>query len=105
MHRGIQSRFLVHPTPGETGRYGVNSLGEMEIVGLLDVFPFGSGEPFRIDGGIRVCHRVLALLDLRARQEMQGAMDYDESCCIILLESRAPQRPALVGWVVESIHE
>ena len=83
--------------------YGVGILSVREIIGVMDITAVPH-TPSYIKGVINLRGRVIPILDLRLKFEMEP-QDYNERTCIIVVEVQGQSAPVQVGMVVDSVSE
>ena len=80
--------------------YGIGILKVKEIIGMMSITPIPRTPDF-VKGVINLRGKVIPVIDLRLRFEMES-VDYTERTCIIVVEIAATGGTVLVGIVVNS---
>ena len=83
--------------------YGVGILSVREIIGVMEITSVPH-TPHYIKGVINLCGRVIPVLDLRLKFDMEPE-EYNERTCIIVVEVQGRSGPVQVGMVVDSVSE
>jgi len=83
--------------------YGISILKIKEIIGMLPVTTVPQ-TPGYVKGVINLRGKVIPVIDLRLRFEIE-AMQYTERTCIIVIEIGAQDNSILTGIVVDSVSE
>ncbi|TBV82311.1 MAG: purine-binding chemotaxis protein CheW [Desulfobulbaceae bacterium] len=83
--------------------YGVGILKVREIIGVMEITAVPHTPPY-IRGVINLRGRVIPVLDLRLKFNME-TKEYDERTCIIVVEVQVHSGMAQVGMVVDSVSE
>jgi len=95
--------YLVYSLGEESG-FGVKTLDDREIIGIMDILQPFPPTAIQFNGGIELKGKILPLLDLRHNSD-HDEPPYDERACIILVEIRDSGERCFLGVVVESISE
>ena len=96
-----EGKFLTFTLANE--EYGIAILKVKEIIGMMPVTTIPRTPEF-VKGVINLRGKVIPVIDLRLRFEME-AMDYTERTCIIVVEIDGPGGTVMVGIVVDSVSE
>ncbi len=83
--------------------YGVGILSVREIIGVMEVTAVPH-TPGYIKGVINLRGRVIPVLDLRLKFDMEQ-QEYNERTCIIVVEVQGQNGQVQVGMVVDSVSE
>ena len=84
--------------------YGIGILRIREIIGMMPITVVPQTPEF-VKGVINLRGKVIPVVDLRLRFDMQES-DYTERTCIIVIETQAPNHSSLtMGIVVDSVSE
>jgi purine-binding chemotaxis protein CheW len=83
--------------------YGVEILKVQEIIGILPITKVPKS-PSYIKGVINLRGKVIPVIDLRLKLDME-AQEYDEKTCIIVVNMDIDQQKIAVGVVVDSVRE
>jgi purine-binding chemotaxis protein CheW len=83
--------------------YGVGILSVREIIGVMEITAVPH-TPSYIKGVINLRGRVIPILDLRLKFDMEPQA-YNERTCIIVVEMQGQSAPVQVGMVVDSVSE
>ena len=83
--------------------YGIGILKIREIIGMMPITTVPETPAF-VKGVINLRGKVIPVVDLRRRFGMP-TMDYTERTCIIVVETRGPNGPVLMGIVVDTVSE
>jgi purine-binding chemotaxis protein CheW len=83
--------------------YGISILKIKEIIGMMPVTPVPQTPEF-VKGVINLRGKVIPVVDLRLRFEME-AIDYTERTCIIVVEIESQAGIVLIGIVVDAVSE
>jgi purine-binding chemotaxis protein CheW len=83
--------------------YGIAILKVKEIIGMMPITTIPRTPEF-VKGVINLRGKVIPVIDLRLRFDME-ATDYTERTCIIVVEIDGPGGTVLVGIVVDSVSE
>jgi purine-binding chemotaxis protein CheW len=96
-----EGKYLTFCLAGE--EYGIGILKIKEIIGMMPITPVPR-TPAYVKGVINLRGKVIPVVDLRLKFEMEE-MGYTERTCIIVLETRGQLGSVLVGIVVDSVSE
>ncbi len=83
--------------------YGISILKIKEIIGMMPVTPVPQTPEF-VKGVVNLRGKVIPVVDLRLRFEME-AVDYTERTCIIVVEIETQAGIVLIGIVVDAVSE
>ncbi|MHB8067886.1 MAG: chemotaxis protein CheW [Desulfobaccales bacterium] len=83
--------------------YGLEILKVREIIGIMDITPLPQMPPY-MTGVINLRGRIIPVIDLRLRFDMQGAA-YTERSCIIVVEVENGGNRVPIGVVVDAVSE
>ncbi len=83
--------------------YGIGILKIKEIIGMMTITPVPQTPDF-VKGVVNLRGKVIPVIDLRLRFEME-AVDYDDRTCIIVVEIKGHSSDLLMGCVVDSVSE
>ncbi|MCP3924458.1 MAG: purine-binding chemotaxis protein CheW [Desulfobacterales bacterium] len=83
--------------------YGIGILKIKEIIGMMPITTVPQSPPF-VKGVINLRGKVIPVIDLRLRFEMES-IDYNERTCIIVVEIEAENGLIQLGIVVDSVCE
>jgi len=83
--------------------YGIGILKVKEIIGMMTITPVPQTPPF-VKGVINLRGKVIPVVDLRSKFEME-AIDYTERTCIIVVEIKGKMENIQIGIVVDSVSE
>ena len=98
---GRDGKYLTFTLAQE--EYGVGILKIKEIIGMLPITTVPQTPEF-VKGVINLRGKVIPVVDLRVRFDME-AMDYTERTCIIVVEVEGTVNTILMGVVVDSVSE
>jgi len=98
---GKEGKYLTFSLAGE--EYGISILKVKEIIGIMAITPVPQ-TPGYVKGVINLRGKVIPVIDLRLKFEMESA-DYTERTCIIVVEISAADRKIMMGIVVDSVSE
>jgi len=96
-----EGKYLTFTLASE--EYGIAILKVKEIIGMMPVTTIPRTPEF-VKGVINLRGKVIPVIDLRLRFEME-AMDYTERTCIIVVEIDRSGGTVMVGIVVDSVSE
>lgn len=96
-----EQEYLTFMLDGE--EFGVDILYVQEIRVLTRVTELPN-KPDYIKGVINLRGVIIPIIDLRLRFK-KSALDYNEQTVTIILKSKDPQNPAVVGFVVDAVSE
>lgn len=83
--------------------YGIGILKVKEIIGMMPITSVPKTPGF-IKGVINLRGKVIPIIDLRVKFDMESK-DYTERTCIIVVEIEAGEETVLIGIVVDSVSE
>ncbi|HUU41691.1 MAG TPA: chemotaxis protein CheW [Desulfatiglandales bacterium] len=83
--------------------YGIGILKIKEIIGMMPITPVPK-TPEYIKGVINLRGKVIPIVDLRLRFDMDE-IDYNERTCIIVVEIGTQADTVMIGIVVDSVSE
>ena len=83
--------------------YGIGILKVKEIIGMMTITPVPQTPSF-VKGVINLRGKVIPVVDLRSKFEME-AIDYTERTCIIVVEIKGKMENIQIGIVVDSVSE
>jgi len=83
--------------------YGIGILKVKEIIGMMPVTSVPRTPAF-VKGVINLRGKVIPVIDLRAKFDMES-IPYDERTCIIVVEIDGESATILIGIVVDSVSE
>jgi len=98
---GLEGKYLTFALGKE--EYGVGILKVREIIGLMEITAVPHTLP-HVKGVINLRGRVIPVLDLRLKFDME-AQAYNERTCIIVVEIQGESGPIQVGMLVDSVSE
>ena len=96
-----EGKYLTFTMAGE--EYGIGILKIKEIIGMMPITSVPRTPRF-VKGVINLRGKVIPVLDLRVRFEME-AIDYTERTCIIVVEIEGQAGTVMIGIVVDSVSE
>jgi len=96
-----EGKYLTFSMQNE--EYGISILKIKEIIGMMPVTPVPQTPGF-VKGVINLRGKVIPVVDLRLRFEME-AIDYTERTCIIVVEIESLAGIVLIGIVVDAVSE
>lgn len=96
-----EGKYLSFSLAGE--EYGIGILKVKEIIGMMPITPVPRTPSF-VKGVINLRGKVIPVVDLRLKFEME-AIDFTERTCIIVVEIGVPGRSLLMGILVDSVSE
>jgi purine-binding chemotaxis protein CheW len=99
--RGLEGKYLTFALAGE--EYGISISRIKEIIGMMPVTPIPQTASF-VKGVINLRGKVIPVMDLRLRFQMQ-AQNYTERTCIIVVEAVKQRGNQSTGLVVDSVSE
>ncbi|MEW6220751.1 MAG: chemotaxis protein CheW [Thermodesulfobacteriota bacterium] len=99
--RELEGKYLTFALGNE--EYGLGILKVREIIGIMEITPVPHTPQF-VKGVINLRGRVIPVLDLRLKFEMEPK-EYSERTCIIVVEIRSQAGSIQVGMVVDSVSE
>ncbi|MGC8718850.1 MAG: chemotaxis protein CheW [Thermodesulforhabdaceae bacterium] len=83
--------------------YGIEILKVKEIIGMMPITPIPQ-TPQYIKGVINLRGKVIPVIDLRLRFQMEE-VPYNERTCIIVVEVKLANEPISIGIVVDAVSE
>ena len=98
---GKEGKYLTFALSGE--EYGISILKVKEIIGIMAITPVPQ-TPGYVKGVINLRGKVIPVIDLRLKFDMES-IDYTERTCIIVVEISSGDRKILMGIVVDSVSE
>jgi len=96
-----EGKYLTFSLAGE--EYGIGILKIKEIIGMMPITTVPRTPSF-VKGVINLRGKVIPVVDLRLKFEME-AIDSTERTCIIVVEIGATGRSLLMGILVDSVSE
>ena len=96
-----EGKYLTFSLAGE--EYGIGILKVKEIIGMMPITTVPRTPDF-IKGVINLRGKVIPVVDLRLKFEMER-MVYSERTCIIVVEIKGAVSSVLIGIVVDSVSE
>jgi purine-binding chemotaxis protein CheW len=96
-----EGKYLTFSLAGE--EYGIGILKIKEIIGMMPITPVPQTPEF-VKGVINLRGKVIPVLDLRLKFDME-AMDFTERTCIIVVEIDGASGTMLIGIVVDAVSE
>lgn len=100
-HADIEGKYLTFSLAKE--EYGIGILKVKEIIGMMPITTVPRTPSF-IKGVINLRGKVIPVIDLRLKFEMEE-IAYTERTCIIVVEIRGQQSSILIGIVVDAVAE
>ena len=98
---GLEGKYLTFTLGKE--EYGIGILKVREIIGVMEITAVPH-TPAYIKGVINLRGRVIPVMDLRLKFDLEPAQ-YNERTCIIVVEVQSKTGPVQVGMVVDSVSE
>ena len=98
---GLGGKYLTFHLDNE--EYGVGIMKVREIIGVMEITPVPH-TPKYIKGVINLRGRVIPIIELRARFEMEFK-PYDDRTCIIVVDVPSQKSIIMVGMLVDSVSE
>ncbi len=83
--------------------YGIGILKVKEIIGMMPITPIPQTPPY-VKGVINLRGKVIPVIDLRLRFNMEEA-EYTERTCIIVVEVQLGSEHIMIGIVVDAVSE
>lgn len=83
--------------------YGIPILKVNEIIGIMKITPIPSA-PYFIKGIINLRGKIIPVMDLRLKCNMDSR-DYDEQTCIIIVETSTNENKSFMGIIVDKVAE
>lgn len=99
--RSREGKYLTFSLGDE--EYGIGILKIKEIIGMMPITSVPQTPKF-VKGVINLRGKVIPVIDLRLRFEMEP-MDYTDRTCIIVVEAEGESGIVLIGNVVDSVSE
>lgn len=96
-----EGKYLTFSMAGE--EYGIGILKIREIIGMMPITAVPRTPEF-VKGVINLRGKVIPVMDLRLRFEMESIV-YTERTCIIVVEIAGPAGTVQIGIVVDSVSE
>jgi purine-binding chemotaxis protein CheW len=96
-----EGKYLTFSLAGE--EYGIGILMIKEIIGMMPITTVPQTPEF-VKGVINLRGKVIPVIDLRLRFEMEK-IDYTERTCIIVVDLKSHGADILIGIVVDSVSE
>jgi purine-binding chemotaxis protein CheW len=96
-----EGKYLTFTLAGE--EYGIGILKVKEIIGIMAITTVPQ-TPEYMKGVINLRGKVIPVVDLRLKFEME-AIDYTERTCIIVVEIEGNNRKIQMGIVVDAVSE
>jgi purine-binding chemotaxis protein CheW len=96
-----EGKYLTFSLANE--EYGIGILKIKEIIGMMPITTVPQTPSF-VKGVINLRGKVIPVIDLRLRFDMEG-IDYTERTCIIVVEILGKTGTVLIGIVVDSVSE
>ncbi|MCP3921950.1 MAG: purine-binding chemotaxis protein CheW [Desulfobacterales bacterium] len=96
-----EGKFLTFTLAGE--EYGIGILKIKEIIGMMAITTVPQTPDF-VKGVINLRGKVIPVMDLRLRFDMES-IDYNERTCIIVVEIEGESGTIQIGIVVDSVSE
>ncbi|MFA6009745.1 MAG: chemotaxis protein CheW [Desulfobacteraceae bacterium] len=96
-----EGKYLTFSLANE--EYGIGILKIKEIIGMMPITTVPQTPSF-VKGVINLRGKVIPVIDLRLRFDMEG-IDYSERTCIIVVEIQGKTGTVLIGIVVDSVSE
>jgi purine-binding chemotaxis protein CheW len=96
-----EGKYLTFSLANE--EYGIGILKIKEIIGMMPITTVPQ-TPLFVKGVINLRGKVIPVIDLRLRFDMEG-IDYSERTCIIVVEIQGKTGTVLIGIVVDSVSE
>jgi len=96
-----EGKYLTFSLAGE--EYGIGILKIKEIIGMMPI-TFVPQAPAFVKGVINLRGKVIPVMDLRLRFDMDS-IDYNERTCIIVVEISSPTGTIKIGIVVDAVSE
>ncbi len=96
-----EGKYLTFSLAGE--EYGIGILKIKEIIGMMAITTVPQTPDF-VKGVINLRGKVIPVMDLRLRFDMES-IDYNERTCIIVVEIEGESGTIQIGIVVDSVSE
>ncbi len=100
-HTHIEGKYLTFSLATE--EYGIGILKVKEIIGMMPITTIPRTPSF-IKGVINLRGKVIPVIDLRLKFDMEE-IAYTERTCIIVVEIKGHQSSILIGIVVDAVAE
>jgi len=97
----MAGKYLTFKLDGEV--YGLGILKVQEIIGMMTVTRVPKTPPY-VRGVINLRGRVIPVIDLRLKFELEAREDTDRTCIIVMQVARTGQRTAM-GILVDEVSE
>ncbi len=97
----LEGKYLTFALGKE--EYGVGILKVREIIGLMDITPVPQ-TPAYVKGVVNLRGRVIPIIELRAKFNMESKK-FDDRTCIIVVEVEGAAGSIQVGMLVDSVSE
>ncbi len=98
---GLAGKYLTFRLRGET--YSIEILKVQEIIGLMSITPVPRTPAF-VRGVINLRGKVIPVVDLRRKLQMEAREDTDRTC-IIVVRVEGPEGPLTMGVLVDEVSE
>lgn len=98
---GCAGKYLTFALGNE--EYGIQIVKVKEIIGMMAITSLPKTDTY-VKGVINLRGRVISVIDLRLKFEMQAA-DYTERTCIIVVEIEKDDAVIPIGLVVDAVSE
>jgi len=96
-----EGKYLTFSLAGE--EYGIGIRKVREIIGMMAVTHIPQTPPY-IKGVINLRGKVIPIVDLRLKFDME-AMTYTDRTCIIVVEIKSGEKTIAMGIIVDSVSE
>lgn len=96
-----EGKYLTFSLAGE--EYGISILKIKEIIGMMPVTSIPQA-PLFVKGVINLRGRIIPVMDLRSRFDME-TIPYTDRTCIIVVDIAGAAQASLAGIVVDSVSE
>jgi len=83
--------------------YGIGILKVKEIIGMMAITPVPQTPPY-VKGVINLRGKVIPVVDLRSKFDME-TIDYTDRTCIIVVEIEGKEERIQIGIVVDTVSE
>jgi len=98
---GLGGKYLTFSLGSE--EYGVGIMKVREIIGIMEITAVPH-TPEYVKGVINLRGRVIPIIELRLKFQMEP-QEYTDRTCIIVVEVRGEAGPLMVGMLVDSVSE
>ncbi len=98
---GLGGKYLTFSLGSE--EYGVGIMKVREIIGVMEITAVPH-TPDYVKGVINLRGRVIPIIELRIKFQMEPK-EYTDRTCIIVVEVRGEAGPLMVGMLVDSVSE